>query len=514
MEQSVASPKFRGSPFLHPGALAEADSIAVLHLRRDELLPTLLGKDAIGNAGYAEGAVTNTRFGSYPHSTLIGCPWGSQVLASKVDTGSRGRNKASGPGGKKRKAFDDARNGDEDGTERKRSKASHGGETNELNEEADSTDARSQPKKPVAAGTGFCHVLPPTPESWTISLPHRTQVVYTPDYSYILQKIQARPGSVLLEAGAGSGSFTHAAARAVFNGYTRQCPTGSVATDGPRDRRQGKVYSFEYHLPRAEQLGREIEEHGLSAVVQVNHRDVYADGFMVRPDRVDGNHSTDALVSPYATQVFLDLPAPWQALPHLSRSTNGPLDPKRAVNICIFLPCIEQVQRAVTALRTHGWVEISMQELSQRRLEVRRERVGLDLQGLRGVNPSPATVEEAIERLVEVERNGRRYQNAMAGKVERSDASNGGMNGQHETGNKPSRKADRLARIAEEAASRKTFKEGRLVHRTETDIKTHTSYLIFAVLPREWCLADELACQERWPSNQSSMSITVPKSDK
>ena len=52
-----------------------------------------------------------------------------------------------------------------------------------------------------------------------MALPHRTQVVYTPDYSYILQRLKVRPGSRIIEAGAGSGSFTHASARAVFSGY-------------------------------------------------------------------------------------------------------------------------------------------------------------------------------------------------------------------------------------------------------------------------------------------------------
>ena len=49
------------------------------------------------------------------------------------------------------------------------------------------------------------HILQPTPESWTYSLDHRTQVVYTPDYSYVLQRMNVKPGDTLIEAGAGSG---------------------------------------------------------------------------------------------------------------------------------------------------------------------------------------------------------------------------------------------------------------------------------------------------------------------
>ena len=77
------------SPFFHTPPVAQADSLAIFHVKRDSLLPITLRTTA--DDGYAEGAVTNTRFGSYPHSTIIGVPWGSQVRASKVDTGTRGR---------------------------------------------------------------------------------------------------------------------------------------------------------------------------------------------------------------------------------------------------------------------------------------------------------------------------------------------------------------------------------------------------------------------------------------
>ena len=130
----MATSDFKTSPFLDAGAAASIGSLAILHLKRDQLIPLILKSNA--DDGYAEGAVTNTRFGSFPHSTLKDVPWGTQVRASKVDTGSRGR------GGAKRKI-----------------------------------DDTEPPKEAIQAGTGFVHLLPPTPESWTISLPHRTQVV-------------------------------------------------------------------------------------------------------------------------------------------------------------------------------------------------------------------------------------------------------------------------------------------------------------------------------------------------
>lgn len=271
------------STFLHPGHIARANSLAVLHLRRDQLIAVTLENQDLLNEGYAEGKVTNTRFGSFPHSTLIGVPWGTQVRASAVDTGSRGRRGANGTKGVKRKRLD---NGNSEGAE-----------------------GPLTPKTAVTAASGFIHLLPPTPESWTSSLPHRTQVVYTPDYSYILNRLRVRPGSVIIEAGAGSGSFTHAAARAVFNG----CPP----EHGSRSRKRrlfGQVWSYEFHAQRVEKLKAEVKAHGLDGIVRIAHRDVCQDGF-VNTRKAQGlyesGHKKTVTVGSKAQAIFLDLPAPW-----------------------------------------------------------------------------------------------------------------------------------------------------------------------------------------------------------
>ncbi|KAK8203584.1 tRNA (adenine-N(1)-)-methyltransferase catalytic subunit trm61 [Zalaria obscura] len=487
----MATSKTRHSPFFNPGETATAESLAILHLRRDQLVPVILSDPTNNADGYAEGAVTNTRFGSFPHSTLVNLPWGSQVLASKVDTGSRGRK----------------------GNKRKRDETD-----SDANTPTGGREAGEDVKTAIAAGSGFIHLLPPTPESWTVSLPHRTQVVYTPDYSYVLQRLRVRPGQTIIEAGAGSGSFTHASARAVFNGYP------SASEPAQKKRKYGRVCSFEYHEPRANTLRGEMTAHGLDDVVTVTHRDVYADGFNLGEDKSE---------SPKANAVFLDLPAPWLALKHLSRrrvppktaqavthpetespapenTTSSstptttsqdtspfisPLNPKTPTYLCTFSPCIEQVTATTAALRRLGWTEIEMVEVQHKRVEVRRERIGLHEEGLRGVNSSAANVAEAVGRLREVEGRFKEWNEgpkdgsqAQALKVGR------GPDGKSVGGSK----AERLAKIKEEFESRKIYKEGRLVHRTENEIKTHTSYLTFAILPREWTEEDEEQCRKKW----------------
>ncbi|PBP27794.1 hypothetical protein BUE80_DR001245 [Diplocarpon rosae] len=388
---------FKTSPFLYPGALSKDNSLAIVHLKRDLQIPTILKEHDEDNEGYSEGKVVNTRFGSFPHKTLIGLPWGSQVRASKVDTGSRGRR----------------------------------------------PKVENKKRKP-------------------------------------------RPGKNIIEAGAGSGSFTHASSRAVFNGYPG---TEHVNGSPTKERRYGKVWSYEFHAQRHEKLLHEIQDHGLGKIVEITHRDVCHEGFLVNGK------------SPNAECIFLDLPAPWLALPHLARSrsmkedipTNvnvdlppfvSPLSPTAPVHICTFSPCIEQVQRTVSVMRKLGWVDIEMVELSQKRFEIRRERIGIDNGTQRGIQATAASVDEAINRLKEVEGTFKLF---------------------HENGEKvePTKKnkenPNTRAKLLESLVEKKVYKEGRLVHRTEPEVKAHTSYLVFAVLPREWDEEDERLAREKWP---------------
>lgn len=69
--------------------------------------------------------------------------------------------------------------------------------------------------------------------------------------------------------GTGSGSFSHSIARAI----------------GPT----GKLYTFEYHEQRAEQAKKEFSDHGLSDIIQLQHRDVCKDGFGLKDAVNAGN---------------------------------------------------------------------------------------------------------------------------------------------------------------------------------------------------------------------------------
>ncbi|KLO14755.1 tRNA methyltransferase complex GCD14 subunit [Schizopora paradoxa] len=180
-------------------------------------------------------------------------------------------------------------------------------------------------------GRGFVHLLRPTPELWTMSLPHRTQILYLADISFIVSYLNIKSGSQVVEAGTGSGSFSHSVARTIGQ--------------------DGHLHSYEFHEARANKARDEFDRHGMANIVSVTHRNVCKDGFTV-VDKVDS--------------VFLDLPAPWSAVQHAKKA----LRKDRTTRICCFSPCMEQVLRTVSALNDAGFSDITMYETLLRPHEV------------------------------------------------------------------------------------------------------------------------------------------------
>lgn len=121
----------------------------------------------------------------------------------------------------------------------------------------------------VELSRGWAYVLQPTPELWTQTLPHRTQIIYTPDISMILYQLDVKPGSVVVEsgsyhicmvfcfllillyAGTGSGSLSHYFIRAL--------------------KPHGHLHTFDFHENRVELARDEFKLHGLRDYVTVNY---------------------------------------------------------------------------------------------------------------------------------------------------------------------------------------------------------------------------------------------------
>eukprot|EP01053_Blabericola_migrator_P000406 Blabericola_migrator_1__405@NODE_10_length_25093_cov_104_131184_g7_i2_p12_GENE_NODE_10_length_25093_cov_104_131184_g7_i2NODE_10_length_25093_cov_104_131184_g7_i2_p12_ORF_typecomplete_len277_score36_91GCD14/PF08704_10/1_7e43GCD14_N/PF14801_6/1_6e06GCD14_N/PF14801_6/2e03Methyltransf_3/PF01596_17/6_7e06PCMT/PF01135_19/0_00021Methyltransf_31/PF13847_6/0_015Methyltransf_24/PF13578_6/0_013CMAS/PF02353_20/0_11_NODE_10_length_25093_cov_104_131184_g7_i21094311773 len=141
-------------------------------------------------------------------------------------------------------------------------------------------------------------LLPWTPELHSLSLDHRTQIVWGPDLSLISAYLDLRAGYTLVESGTGSGS-------ASVN-FARQLASG------------GHLHTFEFHSDRYLKAVKEFEDLGLGDVITCYNRNAYEDGFSeVKEGHPEfGTAKQKGVGKEEADGVFLDLPSPWLALAH------------------------------------------------------------------------------------------------------------------------------------------------------------------------------------------------------
>ncbi|KAF7298686.1 tRNA (adenine(58)-N(1))-methyltransferase catalytic subunit TRM61 [Mycena indigotica] len=309
-------------------------------------------------------------------------------------------------------------------------------------------------------GKGFIHVLRPTPELWTLALPHRTQILYIADISLIVSYLDIRAGSKVIEAGpcasvesssfptttkhrvgTGSGSFSHSVARTI----------------GP----SGRLWSYEFHEARAKKASDEFSRHGLAEIITLTHQNVCKDGFNVTDE---------------ADSVFLDLPAPWDAVPHAKQA----LRKDRTTRICCFSPCMEQVLRTVSALNETGFSDITMYETLVRLQDVSQI-------------PAPPPVSEITEKLKKVEavREDKRQRQIAAG--QRSHEPHGEKRKRTEdlTDEEPTPPEDpnsgkrlKVAAVEVDMSPTPTMSVTPKVSLSKVvpEVRGHTSYLTFATL--------------------------------
>ncbi|AKT35071.1 tRNA(1-methyladenosine) methyltransferase and related methyltransferase [Pyrobaculum sp. WP30] len=151
------------------------------------------------------------------------------------------------------------------------------------------------------------------------------QAIYPKDAVYIVKAAAVGPGSVVAEAGTGSGFLT-----AVLAWYVRPW---------------GLVYSFEKRAEHLRIAVRNIKNVGLMDYVDLQLRDVVKFGF--------GSVRVDAVV--------LDMGDPWNALDHAVEV----LKPGGAV--VIFSTTVEHMSKSVEGLKRAGFYDVSIYEVFLRR---------------------------------------------------------------------------------------------------------------------------------------------------
>lgn len=191
-------------------------------------------------------------------------------------------------------------------------------------------------------GYGFCYLLKPTPELWTRSLNHRTQIVHELDQSQIVHQLWLRPNMTVVESGTGSAALSHALLRTIAP--------------------YGHLHTYEFHPQRAQTARQELEQHTSPSMVTVYHKDVCGKAAVARQEgsteatTADSSQGGFDLPGQSVDAVFLDLPEPWLAIPHAAFVL------KPNARIASYSPCVEQSQRAIQALRLSGFHSIQTME--------------------------------------------------------------------------------------------------------------------------------------------------------
>lgn len=154
-----------------------------------------------------------------------------------------------------------------------------------------------------------------------------TQILYPKDMGLLLLKLGLEPGKRVIEAGTGSGAFTAAMANVL--------------------RPTGHVYSYDINSDFLRKAESNLAELDLLSYVTLRCSDA-ANGFT--------ESDVDA--------VFLDLADPWNIISQAHRSLKG------GANLASFSPTINQVEKAVAALKREGFTGIENCELILRHIRV------------------------------------------------------------------------------------------------------------------------------------------------
>jgi len=172
------------------------------------------------------------------------------------------------------------------------------------------------------------HVLPPTIGDHIVNIRRPTQILYDKDIALVLFRLGLRSGSLVVEAGTGSGAMTAALANAV--------------------RPEGHVYSYEIRREFVEIATKNLTKMGLETYVTIRNNDAKL-GF--------DEENVDA--------AFIDLEDPWEVIDPVHRVL------KAGHLLASFSPTLNQVEKVVEKMR-EGYVDIDTVECLVRSIRVEK----------------------------------------------------------------------------------------------------------------------------------------------
>jgi len=174
------------------------------------------------------------------------------------------------------------------------------------------------------------YVLKPLPSDYVIYMSRKTQIIYPEDAGLILMYTGISPGSVVIEAGCGSGALT-----CILGNYIRP---------------EGHIYSYDIRKQSLKKANNNVLRAGLSEFVSIQYGDIVNDDL--------GHKNIDSIV--------LDMPQPWMAIEKVKEYL------KLSGTLVSFSPAIEQVKKTTLALKENAFYEINTYDLIKRKYQVKR----------------------------------------------------------------------------------------------------------------------------------------------
>ena len=173
------------------------------------------------------------------------------------------------------------------------------------------------------------YVFKPLPSDYILHMSRSTQIVYPKDAGLILLYTGIGPGSVVIEAGCGSGALT-----CILGNYVKP---------------NGHIYSYDIREKSLKRARKNVLRANLKDIVTIQYGDI----------------SKDDLQHEHVDSVVLDLAMPWEAIEKVKEYL------KLSGTLASFSPTIEQVKKTTFALIKNEFFEINTYELIKRKIQVK-----------------------------------------------------------------------------------------------------------------------------------------------
>ncbi|TFF87594.1 MAG: tRNA (adenine-N1)-methyltransferase [Promethearchaeota archaeon] len=174
------------------------------------------------------------------------------------------------------------------------------------------------------------YILKPLPSDYVVYMTRKTQIIYPEDAGLILTYSGIQPGSIIIEAGTGSGALS--------------CILGTYVKP------KGHIYSYDIREKSLKRARINVKKAKLHEIITIKRANILEDELNLT--------NVDAIV--------LDMATPWEAISVLKKYL------KLSGTIVSFSPTIEQVKKTKFALKEEDFIEVNTYELLKRRIQVKK----------------------------------------------------------------------------------------------------------------------------------------------